>query len=171
MFLDWFMEMLEEEEYKQDKRLLLNLDKLRNRTNVSQRRYNCGGYALNTFNWYRPSDDEDFDYGEFEMDEEEMAIQTQKCVDYMLEQFDGLLRVIKGTWELKENEYMIAFKIDGNGQNDFHYCKRAKNGHWYHKMGQCPIMRIKKEKVFKDKWVFDEITYYGKTVFFAMKEN
>ena len=34
MFLEWFMEMLEEEEYKQDKRLLLNLDKIRNRTNV-----------------------------------------------------------------------------------------------------------------------------------------
>ena len=175
MFLDWFMAMAmleeNEERYKQDKRLLLNLDKQRNRKNVSQRVYNCGGYALNTFNWYRPSDDEDFDYGEFEMSEEEMAIQTQKCVDYMLEQFDGLLRVIKGTWELKENEYMIAFKIDGNGENDFHYCKRAKNGHWYHKMGQYPIMRIKKEKVFKDKWVFEDITYYGKTVFFAMKEN
>lgn len=175
MFLEWLTArlMLEEneEKYKQDKRLLLNLDKKRNRKNVSQRVYNCGGYALNTFNWYRPSDDEDFDYGEFEMDEEEMTIQTQKCVDYMIKQFNGLLRVVKGTWELKENEYMIAFKIDGNGANDFHYCKRAKNGHWYHKMGQYPIMRIKKEKVFKDKWVFDEITYYGKTVFFAMKEN
>jgi hypothetical protein len=175
MILDYFTASLmireNEEEYKQDKRLLLNLDRKRNRKNVSQRVYNCGGYALNTFNWYRPADSEDFDYGEFEMDEEEMAIQTQKCVDYMLEQFDGLLRVIQGTWELKENEYMIAFKIDGNGENDFHYCKRAKNGHWYHKMGQYPIMKIKKEKVFKDKWVFEDITYCGKTVFLAMKEN
>ena len=160
-----------EEKYRQDRRLMLNLDKKRNRKNVSQRVYNCGGYALNTFSWYRPADDIDFDYGENEMSKKEMLAQTQKCVDYMLEQFDGLLRVVQGSWELQENEYMIAFKIDAGGENDFHFCKRAKNGHWYHKRGQYPIEKIKKAKVFKDKWVFDDITYYGKTVFLAMKEN
>jgi len=178
MFNDFFNLFLhhleiekEKERYKKDLRLMLNLDKKRNRKNVSQRACNCGGYALNTFNWYAPSDDRYFDYGEEEMSEEEMAIQTQKCVDFMVKQFGGLLRVIKGSWELQKDEYMIAFKIDGGGENDFHYCKRLKNGHWYHKMGSLPIMKIKKEKVFKEHWIFENIAYYGKTVFFAMKES
>lgn len=160
-----------EERYKKDKNLLLNLDKKRNRKNVSHKVYNCGGYALNTYNWYRPAEDINFDYGKQEMSEEEMAIQTQKCVNFMLKQFDGLLRVIQGSWELQENEYMVAFKIDGGGADDFHYCKRLKNGHWYHKRGQYPIEKIKKEKVFKEHWIFEDTIYYGKTVFFAMKES
>ena len=131
--------------------------------------YNCGGYALETYDWYHPSDEMWFDYGMDEMDEETMLRQTQQCVDYMLRQFKGLLRVIKGTWELQEQEYMIAFKIDAGGENDFHYMKRGKNGHWTHKLGGLRVERIKREKVFKDCWVFDDITYYGKTVFFAMK--
>ena len=102
---------------------MLNLDKKRNRKNVSYRVYTCGGQALNTYNWYRPADNDDFDYGAKVMTEEEMAIQTQKCVNFMLKQFNGLLRVIQGSWELQKDEYMIAFKIDGGGNNDFHYCK------------------------------------------------
>lgn len=144
---------------------------MKKKKKISNFEYNCGGYALETYTWYRPSNDCWFDYGMEEMDEEEMAIQTQKCVDFMLKQFKGLLRVIKGTWELQEQEYMIAFKIDGGGENDFHYMKRARNGHWSHKLGGHPVMKIKKEKVFKDHWVFSDITYYGKTVFLAMKEN
>lgn len=144
---------------------------MRKKRKVNQGDYNCGGYALETYDWYRPSDDCFFDYGIDEMDEATMLEQTQKCVDYMLNQFKGLLRVIQGTWELKENEYMIAFKIDANGENDFHYMKRGNNGQWYHKMGGCPIRRIKKEKVFKEYWIFNSITYYGKTVFFAMQNN
>ena len=144
---------------------------MKNKKNLNPFDYNCGGYALETYNWYHPSDDIWFDYGMDEMDETTMLEQTKKCVDYMLKQFKGLLRIIQGTWELKENEYMIAFKIDANGENDFHYMKRANNGHWSHKMGSHRIMKIKKEKVFKDHWVFDNITYYGKTVFFAMRNN
>jgi hypothetical protein len=167
-----YMEIEEEEKkYRNDMRLMLNLDKKRNKKNVSHRVYNCGGYALNTYNWYRPAENIDFDYGKEEMTEEEMAIQTQKCVDFMIKQFGGLLRVIQGSWELQKDEYMIAFKIDGGGNDDFHYCKRLKNGHWYHKQGQFPICKIKKEKVFKEHWIFDDTIYYGKTVFFAMKEN
>ena len=174
-FLKYLLTMYDiekhQEECNKDERTKLNLDKTRNQKNTSSRVYNCGGYALNTFNWYRPSDDEHFDYGMDEMTEEEMTIQTQKCVDYMLKQFNGLLRVIQGSWELEKNEYMIAFKIDGGGNNDFHFCKRLKNGHWYHKQGQYPISRIKKKKVFKEEWIFENIAYYGKTVFFAMKES
>ena len=174
-FLELLLRMYEietrQKEYSKDERAELNLDKKRNQKNTHAFDYNCGGYALNTFNWYRPSDDEEFDYGIEEMTKEEMDIQTKKCVDYMLEQFKGLLRVVQGVWELEKNEYMIAFKIDGGGENDFHFCKRLKNGHWYHKQGQLPIRRIKKQKVYKEEWIFSDMAYYGKTVFLAMKES
>ena len=105
--------------------------------------YNCGGYALNTFDWYRPYENEFEEY--FATDRKGM----QRYVDHMLEEFSGSLRVINSLKELRENEYAIAFRTR---KTDFHYCKRAKSGHWTHKPGWAPIRKILKAEVFGKEW-------------------
>ena len=147
----------------------LNLNKTRNVRNTDIDDYNCGGYALGTFSWYRPSDNIYFDFGSRHLESIINGIEnaTKECVEYMLNDFKGKLRVIKTTKELKENEYAIAFRISGNRYNDFHYAKRGDNGVWYHKMGHTKIRKIKKEKVFAKTWDFGEIEYCGNLVLFA----
>ena len=140
---------------------------------VNVREYNCGGYALNTFTWYRPHKSKYVVYGnEYEenLTEKDIEETYSYCVSVMLKDFPSL-RIIKDIKELQENEYAIAFRIGGlnNGVNDFHFMKRAKNGCWTHKMGQGDIQRIKKEQVFADVWHASFGDYKGKIVLFAKK--
>lgn len=152
-----------------------NKNNERNKENTSHWEYNCGGWALNTFSWYKPTKRRSYCYwGSFEcsfefnhlnvMSIKEMYEITKKSVDCMLKEFKDL-RVIKTLKELKEDEYAIAFRI-GRYINDFHYCKRAKNGHWTHKMGGGLIRPILKRQVLADNW-FEE--YYGNLVLLAKK--
>ena len=147
----------------------------RNKDNTAHWNYNCGGWALNTFSWYKPTQCASFcNWGTFEFRSDFSAIEvmsvrkmlsiTKKSVDCMLKEFKDL-RVIKNLKELKTNEYAIAFRI-GRYINDFHYCKRAKNGHWTHKMGGGLIRPILKRQVLADNW-FEK--YYGNLVLFAKK--
>jgi hypothetical protein len=70
----------------------------------------------------------------------------------MLEVFKDKLRVIEDLHELKKNEYAIAYRM---GAEDFHFMRRKRNGHWYHKMGMCTIQPILKEDVFSPCWYND----------------
>ena len=90
---------------------------------------------------------------------------TFKAVNAMLREFPDL-RVIENLKELKADEYAIAFRI-GQEVDDFHYCKRSKNGHWTHKMGGQPIERITKAQVFSPRWCDG---YVGFLVLFAKKD-
>ena len=129
--------------------------------------YNCGGYALETFNWYRPLDigcNMDFDTKE-EIDE-----YLEKSVTSMLRDFKDL-RVINDIKELTEEEYAIAYRV---GNMDFHYMRRGDNGIWYHKCGGMDdIHTIKKEQVFAKEWVnpYDSnCLYTSDIVLFAKKK-
>jgi len=98
---------------------------------------------------------------------------TQNAVAFMLKEFSDL-RVIKDIKELAQDEYAIAFRIGGvNGVHDFHFMKRAKNGHWSHKAGGSCIKFIKKEEVFSEEWVtgywYPKNHYRGELVLFAKK--
>ena len=60
------------------------------------------------------------------------------------------LRRIQTLDELKENEYAVAFRLS---DYDFHYIKRASNGHWFHKRGSSNyIDTMKEEVVFSESW-------------------
>ena len=114
----------------------------RNIKNTTKCTYNCGGYALESFSWYLPR---------LNGDDVCRADGTtiEDCVKAMEEDFPNLRR-IQEISELKENEYAVAFRLS---DYDFHYIKRARNGHWYHKMGCLHyINTMKEEVVFSESW-------------------
>lgn len=145
----------------------------RNIGNTPRRDFNCGGYALGTFNWYKPVLEENEDEEDLMFDSEiDVYERTQRCVNAMLMEFAGVLRVINDVSELMTDEYAIAFRLqDGDGWDDFHYMKRASNGVWYQKCGGYPtIFRATKHEALYEEWSTDvSYTYYGPVVLFAKK--
>lgn len=134
---------------------------------VPRRYYNCGGFAMETFEWYHPGN------GSWPPAYDETAPDlrrelTRACVEAMLEDFPDTLRVINNLSELREGEYAIAFRIstkDGD-VDDFHFVKRGENHQWYEKRGNSrPIHRMKQAEVFSNlPW---NGRYNGPTVLFA----
>lgn len=141
---------------------LLNKERRRNVGNTDKSEYNCGGYALEVFNWYLPYERK-YRYDLFSSmysTEERLEI----MVNFMLEEFKGELRIIDKIEDLKNEEYAIAFRT---GKNDFHYIKRADNGHWFHKMGGTHrIDTMTKDEVLNsESWRYGE--YCSKVVLLA----
>lgn len=138
----------------------------RNIKNTRKMDYNCGGYALGTFNWYLPctNEAEHIPLG-FETEEEAEAL-TKTCVKAMLMEFEARnLRVIDSLSCLNINEYAFAFRISSDG--DFHYVRRHTNGKWFHKCGAESVIRLmEKEEVFTTDWC--DGRYDGPIVLFAI---
>lgn len=151
--------------YTQDWR---NKSKKRTIRNVYRRDFNCAGYALDTQNWYCPYEtdwrgEELFSYFRCSSITEEERL--MEVVNNMLSDFKNELRIINDFSELQEDEYAILFKC---GHNDFHYVKRGKNGHFFHKRGSgWYIERMSKEEALGDTWCNGQ--YYSRTVIFAKK--
>ena len=128
---DMNIDNIDEDIEVKNRRDYLNRRKYRNSNNTSKGDYNCGGFALNTFNWYKPYE------GAFEWREQllndwlnEYYDQNGKLVDepqnvvkelenrlltrdvlYMLRQFKGKLRRVNGIDDLWEGERLIAYRI------------------------------------------------------------
>lgn len=127
----------------------------RNIKNSDKDEYNCAGYALNCFSWYCP-----LNHHEYDVD----IYAKQILIDF------PNVRIISSEKELKNNEYIIAFRISSC---DFHFMKRSKNGNWFEKRGWVPVIyRIKKEKVFNEIWSSHRYDggYNSKIILFAVKE-
>lgn len=141
----------------------------RNEKNTDKHQYNCGGYALNTYCWIIPYTMSGFNfYNNKKKGNENFEKSLEHSVNYILETFKDKLRIIEDLHELKENEYAVAYRM---GKNDFHFMKRKKNGHWYHKMGMCAIEPILKEDVFAPCWYNDSgDKYNSRIVLFAVVE-
>lgn len=121
---DFLIKELEEEDY-------LNRNNNRNFDNTRATLYNCGGLALNTFNWYKPYEgafewreqllvDWSGDYydagGELVDDIEVIIAELEnrllmRDVLYMLRQFKGRLRRVNGIEDLWKGERLIAYRI------------------------------------------------------------
>lgn len=138
-----------------------NLKNQRNIKNTPKGSYNCGGYALDLFNWFCPWEEKD-DH-EIEMEDD---TDLEKMVDYMLKYLP--LRIIETTKELKRNEYAVAFRI-GNG--DFHYMKRGRNGIWYDKVGNRPQICCHSEKIVLNTENAWYNRYNGKIILMAMQKR
>lgn len=144
----------------------------RNIKNTDKAVYNCGGYALNLFAWYCPWG---LDVNETEtplaraywaddyFDDDELFAPTMRCVQNMLAEIPTL-RLLTGINDpIKDNEYMLAFRISYDG--DFHFAKRACNGVWYHKQGGSQKIKVMTAlEVIDDYWCD---RYNGPLVFFA----
>lgn len=144
----------------------LNIENHRNINNSPKRGYNCAGYALNTFSWYCPNPEDYFPWGDWFRDDHEVESIHYMAVQVMLHDFAHRhIREITDVAELRENEYAFAFRVSSDG--DFHYIKRAKNGIWYHKMGDQPdINRMSRKEVFSARWCY---RYDGPITLFAIE--
>ena len=133
--------------------------------------YNCGGYALGTFNWYLPMSDLSETTWRL-VEDRKMSVDeiAQYYADYILKDFEGYIRRIQDLKELKKDEQAIAFRV---GEEDFHFCKRGKNGVWYHKPGRNTIRRIKRTEVFAERWVSPNsyTIYDSEIILFALKNQ
>lgn len=149
-----------------------NKNNKRNVRNTERNTYNCGGYALGTFSWYCPHDENDeksgrwgYDYGFTTMDE--AWLKTMYAVSKMILDFEGNLRMIKTLDQLnKKTERVVAFRLSADG--DFHYIKKNFNGCWYHKRGASPyLLRMAEKDVLNSVWCG---RYNGPVVLLAIKK-
>lgn len=122
-------------------------------TNTPTPLYNCGGYALETYDWYDPSpldiDEYDYDYfihEDLQIDDD-MVYDTvyealldgdltePHLMEYMvhaiLRDCPNRIREIDDLSDLQINEYGVLFR---GGFNDFHFIKYEDN-EFSHKMG------------------------------------
>ena len=144
---------------------IYNVNGKRTNKNVERWQFNCGGYALETYSWICPYDTEEdsdrlFDDWYCSMSSNEKLEET---VEWMLHRVPGL-RKVNGVEDLKEDEYLIAYKC---GNFDFHYMKRLPNGQWWHKPGSGRTRRIAEHKVYARTW--SDGKYDSDTVFLAKK--
>lgn len=146
---------------------LFNIQRKRNIGNTKKHLYNCAGYALETFSWYCPNE-ENWEYWGYDEDlsNAEMLAKTFETVEFMLKDFKGRLRLIGSVNEVQENEYAIAYRISSDG--DFHFMKKMVNG-WHHKRGNTDRIYVESEDyVLKEVWCN---RYDGPIVLMAMRRK
>lgn len=146
---------------------LFNVQRKRNISNTERYLYNCAGYALGTFSWYCPNE-EDLGYWGHEenLSDVEMFAKTFETVNFMLKDFKGKLRVISSLEELRKDEYAIAYRVSSDG--DFHFMKKART-RWHHKRGNTPtILTESEDNVFNSIWCD---RYDGPIVLMAMRRK
>lgn len=170
--------------YDDIKKDWFNREGKRNSTNTDSDYYNCGGFALSTYSWYKPYSydrseivdtivnltDEGLSY------EKITSIILDKFEEQMLEDFPDL-KVVSNSYQPKEDEDLIALRIfyyleleEDNGEYevdffdyDFHY-RVFREGVWIEKCGSCPIQEAwDPEWETYDGYYYDsEIRYYAK---------
>lgn len=159
----------------------LNRKHRRNQYNTKILDYNCGGYALGTYNWYFPYNYdrevtvEELIYEGFN-EEEIYNILLKEDVDNMLYDFEGRLRLINTEEEANSDEIVIAYRIfidfclDNNKlyyeDSDFHY-RVKNNGVWFEKNGDSEIHIVKED--ITEPWIAQCGTYDSDLVLMALK--
>ena len=134
--------------------------------------YNCGGYALNLFKWYIPTNSwEDYDDIEQLLADEDYETATTVAVEYMCKElgytFISSDKVFNHTIDYKKYE-IVAFRYEMMGEySDFHYMKIGKNGNWYEKRGRNP-------KIYRHEYYYVFRTWahrYDGPIAFLIKER
>lgn len=118
--------------------------------------YNCGGFALGTFNWYLPYKkyDETTEDALYDIREDDSLDEDGLCdalADYYIEymEWDLGLREINNIDDIKEGEHLVAFRA---ANYDFHYIRQLSDGTWAQKMGGSEITQWTDEEVFAPRW-------------------
>lgn len=150
----------------------------RNKKNVERWQYNCGGFALGTYNWICPYDTEeegeeyiDFDYWADDSDEVDFNERAEYTAEWMLNNIPGLRRVDSPDAKLEDGEWLIGYKV-GRGPSwdgDFHFIKQTPSGRFYHKPGGNTIRRMGKAEALSSSW--SDGAYTSKTIWLARKLN
>lgn len=164
----------------------------RNEQNTTSKEYNCGGYALRTFNWFVP-----YTIGNsnkmvaLDMLEDGCSFQEvrqelfRRDVQFILRALPEKVRLLKSNARLASNEELVAFRVHCSicgdffdpkddfsleeVETDFHFRVR-RNGKWMEKNGAGPIVRCRPftQRVWNgnDRCGFP---YYGETALFVVK--
>lgn len=159
-----------------------NKQNTRNQYNTNEFEYNCGGYALRTFSWWRPFR-KGYSAYSFCQDEYSNGCPTQeidekllnKCVNILLEDFPFLTLVKEPSF----NKRIIAFRIgtyfDFEREDfycledwDFHFKVKEKDSTiWRHKPGNSPIIET---DCLNEPWDIDDtedcFQYNSKIIYF-----
>lgn len=141
----------------------LNTNHYRNSANTAFCDYNCGGYALMTYNWYLPYYNSTSDHVETieELWDEGYSIEDiysfiiDADIANMLSDFPQL-RQVDRCYDLKPSERLIAYRFyaiidelsDGyiDVDSDFHYrFKDYGDTGWKEKRGSCPCEELTEE--------------------------
>lgn len=165
-----------------------NKKRTRNENNCSFDEYNCGGYALGTFNWYLPYEkDKDFWY-ESNIDfindlldtgwsiEEATEKILDKNIEQMLKQFSNLEVIEKPTDENDIIAYRLSVMADEEfyGEEpsiwdmDFHFLL-YHDGQWTHKNGKGAIEKF--EGNLYDVWNIDSYFEYNSPIRFLRRAS
>jgi hypothetical protein len=116
--------------------------------------YNCGGYALQTYDWYMP-----YKYGfQRKCYRKGFDRYHKYMVLFMLKEFPNI-RIAKDIDDRLPNERLVAFRT---GFEDFHFVKITSGKRFYHKLGTADVARMSAREFFSDQWYggYDsEITY------------
>ena len=172
----------------------LNNKKTRNAQNCENEDYNCGGFALETYSWYKPFSknypakkvikrsleffrNTPFAPEPYEKEVKELLV--RRAIRTMLSDFPNLKKIdTEGAKRLPKEHKHIAFRIcfsfNGDYENiynrygydyDFHYVVRLK-GSWYEKMGSSSIRKIKFQF---EPWEYGSIYVYDSRIVFFVE--
>lgn len=165
-----------------------NRDGKRNSSNTDSDYYNCGGFALSTYSWYKPYSYDRSKIVDTIVDLTAEGLSYRDITSIILDEFEEQmledfpdLKVVSSSYQPKENEDLIAFRIfyyleleeDNNEYEveffdyDFHY-RVLREGKWVEKCGGCLIQEADEPELEPDWEAFDgyyydsEIRYYAK---------
>lgn len=130
--------------------------------------YNCGGFALQSFDWYCPHSFDDYYQNTLEEGCED-AVYSEECLEDcvadILSSFGDALRVIDHPDE--STGKVIGFRCGSSeyGEVDFHFIVRLPNGRWYQKCGGGDVETMTKRQAL-DVWDSGYYTYDGDVVWF-----
>ena len=159
-----------------------NSFRTRNQKNTLDGDYNCGGYALGTFNWFLPYNNFNSNYSfalnlleEYNDIDYVMEMLFEKNVENILNFLKDKIRRIYSLKELLQNEDLIAFRIciiydsefNELEDTDFHF-RLYHNGKWTEKMGATTIVECSsyEEEIWNEGFGFE---YLNPTALFALK--
>lgn len=162
----------------------LNRRRIRNSDNTDVYMYNCGGFALGTYNWYFPYDEDEREellcelYESDDSDREIAETLLRIDLEWMVEEFDGQLRVLDKIEDLKDDETLIAYRVGYDREEsykcgsatdgyDFHY-KVFTDGCWREKCGStvCKPCRLWEHR----EWTYWDFEYNSSMVYLALKK-
>jgi hypothetical protein len=129
--------------------------------------YNCGGFALKTYDWYVPENKEDgYIDTTYLVKRLGLGGALQYYINCLLCDFPNL-KLIEKEEQLKSYETLVLFRL---GESDFHFARKEKDGKYYHKRGwNTEIEEMSKEEVYGYSWCRGK--YISKVVMFAYDES
>ena len=126
--------------------------------NVRNGQFNCMGFAFGrlgclSYGW--DTGDVWTDAYSIEEDQEILGLPT--------------LRIIDSENELKDNEYLVAFRL---AEDDFHFLRKFDDGKWYEKSGCCGEV-LEYCNDIEETWFsqFGCIEYDSEIVYFAVEKE